>query len=214
MNDYNQDSSVVCEITTNSEGQVMAQNVDTNVENKRTRLELLLENIDTSGVVRRQLEAAQKKLVEVEASIVLLSQQLSEKANTDVELTGRVLAMVESLRGVGLDDDVIAIAVSKQFSLSMPNSTRPNTDGSVKSQPNKTPESIAKKMGINESANEQIIAFVASHRDGVGMKAILERFPEYVSGDATKLAGYVRSLAETGKLMKMGEKKGTKYYAK
>jgi hypothetical protein len=209
----NQDSNVVCEITTVN-GQVVATNVDASAVPAKTRLELLLENIDTSAGVRKQLDAAQKKLLEVEASIVLLSQQLAEKAETDVKLQSEVFAMVDTLRGLDFDDDLIALTISKKFQLSMPTPNRPNSSAEPNSKPAQTPEAVAKKMGINEDANNQILAFVAEHKAGVSMAEIVERFPEFVCGDKTKLAGYVRSLAENGRLAKTGEKRGTKYFAK
>jgi hypothetical protein len=209
----NQDSNVVCEITTVN-GQVIANNVDASAVPTKTRLEVLLENIDTSAGVRKQLDAAQKKLVEIEESIIVLSQQLADKAETDVKLQNEVFTMVDSLRGLGLEDDLIAFTVAKKFQLSMPTPNRPNGSSEPNSKSPLTPEKVASKMGINESANEEIIAFVAYHKDGVGMSEIIEAFPQYVNGDKTKLAGYVRSLAENSRLVKTGEKRGTKYYAK
>lgn len=209
----NQDSNVVCEITTVN-GQVVANNVDVNAAPAKTRLEVLLENIDTSAGVRKQLDAAQKKLVEIEQSIIVLSQQLADKAETDVKLQGEVFAMVDNLRNLGLDDDLIAFTVAKKFQLSMPAPNRPNGATEPNNKPAPTPEAVAKKMGINDSANEEIIAFVASHKDGVSMSEIIEAFPQYVNGDKNKLAGYVRALAENSRLVKTGEKRGTKYYAK
>ena len=209
----NQDSNVVCEITTVN-GQVVATNVDVNAAPVKTRLEVLLENIDTSAGVRKQLDAAQKKLDEIEASIIVLSQQLADKAETDVKLQSEVFTMVDNLRGLGLDDDLIAFTVAKKFQLSMPTPNRPNGSSEPNSKAALTPEKVASKMGINESANEEIVAFVASHKDGVGMAEIIEAFPQYVNGDKTKLAGYVRSLAENSRLVKTGEKRGTKYFAK
>jgi hypothetical protein len=122
--------------------------------------------------------------------------------------------MVDSLRNLGLSDDVIAIAVSKQFSLSLPSPNRVSSD-----EPNKAPnrpnsEALAKKMGIDDDATNSILCFVRENKDGVGMKAIVERFPEYVGANQQKFAGYVRSLVEGGKLVVTGCKKGTKYYAK
>lgn len=209
-------SETTTEITVNAEGQVMSVENTTNQVSKN-RLQLLLDNIDTSSDIRRRLDSAQKKLVEVEASIVVLTQQLSEKADADSKLTKEVFDKVETLRQVGLDDDVIAIALMKQYNLSLPNH-RPNAangqeQGSAPNKP-KNPEALAKKMGLNEKACEDILAFVATQSDGVGMKQIIEQFPEYVNGDASKLAGYVRSLAENGRLVKDGFKKGTKYFAK
>lgn len=209
----NQDSNVVCEITTVN-GQVVANNVDESAVPAKTRLEVLLENIDTSAGVRKQLDAAQKKLVEIEDSIIVLSQQLADKAETDVKLQSEVFTMVDNLRGLGLDDDLIAFTIAKKFLLAMPAPNRPNSSNEPNNKPAATPEKIAKKMGINESANEDIITFVASHKDGVGMSEIIEAFPQYVNGDKTKLAGYVRSLAENSRLVKTGEKRGTKYFAK
>lgn len=184
---------------------------------KVSRLALLLENIDTSSDVKRRLEAAQKKLAEVEQSIVVLTQQLAEKADSDVKLQSEVFAFVEEQKKLGVGDELLALIVSKHFNLSLPTPNRPSFGDSSepnKVTPSKTPEQLAKKMGINEKACDEIAAFVASNPDGVGMKQIVEQFPEHVQGDSAKFAGYVRSLAESGRIVKTGCRKGTKYFAR
>ena len=222
MNETANVSEMVTEISTNENGEVMVQNVaaPNGMEPVKTRLERMLENIDTSSDVRKKLEAAQKRLFETEQAIVLLSQQLAEKAESDLQLHDKVHAMVQAQRDLGVDDDSIALVLQRVFSLTLPQANKPNAADATSPNANgtvsqaKTPEYIARKMGINVELSDQIVAWVASQKDGVGMKAIVEQFADFTNGDAQKFAGYVRSLYENGRLLRCGEKKASKYFAK
>lgn len=219
MNTNSNDSEMVTEISTNENGEVVVENVQSSSEPVKTRLERMLENIDTSSDVRKKLEAAQKRLAETEEAIVMLSQQLAKKAESDLQLHDKVHAMVRVQRELEVDDDTIAILLQRKFSLTMPQANKPNAadaagpNGTVVSAA-KTPEYIAKKMGINVDLSERIVAWVGTQKEGAGMKAIVEQFADFTNGDAQKFAGYVRSLYENGRLLRCGEKKAAKYFAK
>jgi SMC interacting uncharacterized protein involved in chromosome segregation len=151
-------------------------------------MEKLLKSVDTGMPLRRELSKLESKIVEVQSNLWELRNDLYKKEVETKELKEKASNIAKVLTDSGLNEDAVCQALSKQFKL-----------------PNKKPN---KTVIVSDGMTSDVVDFVSRHPDGVGMKAIVERFGGV---DKLKLAKVVKLLVDKQTLSKSGIKKGTLY---
>jgi hypothetical protein len=204
--------------TQDSEGNIMQSttvqtvSAETTTEPQVSKLELMIQSVDTSTALRKTLAQTEAKLVELQNATVLLRAQIEGSHEKDASVRAELIDFADNMRTFCDDESVIVFAASKKFGLPVPtvkpnaaNAPAPNsTEAQEKAQAR-----LAAKLGKDTNVEEQVLAFIAKNPEGVGLGRIAENFPEF---DKQKLGGFVRGLAQTNKVLVAGLKKGSKYY--
>ena len=162
------------------------------MENKSSKLQLLLTNIDTTSSLRKAIAKQEAKRTDLQNLVSSLEQQEMDAANKDRDMQDDVLKLFIKLSDENLDYDLIVNVIAKNFKLPVP---------SVKK--------VQKTDKPLDSISEEIVSFVSQHSDGVPMKALVEKFSDY---DKLKFANHVKSLVDSSALTKQGAKRTTKYF--
>ena len=162
------------------------------MENKSSKLQLLLTNIDTTSSLRKAIAKQEAKRTDLQNLVSSLEQQEMDAANKDRDMRDDVLKLFTKLSDENLDYDLIVNVIAKNFKLPVP---------SVKK--------VQKTDKPLDLISEEIVSFVSQHSDGVPMKALVEKFSDY---DKLKFANHVKSLVDSSALTKQGAKRTTKYF--
>ena len=158
-----------------------------------TIIDTLLQSIDTGKPLANKLAAVESKIAEVQSNLIAIRNNLYLKEQETIEMKEKAYSIVKVMQEAGLDENAICQAIAKQFKLTVPNTKKANK---ISQEP------------MQDMTNDGL-EFIGRHPDGIGMKAVAERFG---STDKIKLATLVKNLVENGSLNKTGNKRGTLYH--
>jgi hypothetical protein len=145
------------------------------MENKSSKLELLLTNIDTTSSLRKAILKQEAKRTDLQNLISSLEQQEMDAANKDRDMRDDVLKLFTKLSDENLDYDLIVNVLAKNFKLPVPSLKK-----------------VQKTDKPLDTISEEIVSFVSKHSDGVPVND-----PVLKDGLVSQQSGYNRLIDNT-----------------